>query len=105
MCAHQADAPFLRGETPGPPPDLSDWEQPIFDQVSRHLPATPSAPVRIDRELDDGDELAFGGGAVAVAVLSPGPAIPAAGCPRAWPPRGGSGRRGRSCAAANISES
>jgi glyoxylase-like metal-dependent hydrolase (beta-lactamase superfamily II) len=56
VCAHRADAPFLRGQAPGPPPDLADWERPIFDQVSRDLPA----PVRIDRELDDGDELAFG---------------------------------------------
>jgi glyoxylase-like metal-dependent hydrolase (beta-lactamase superfamily II) len=68
VCAQHADAPFLRGEAPGPPPDLADWERPLFDQVSRHLPATPPAPVRIDRELDDGDELAFGGGAVAVAL-------------------------------------
>jgi glyoxylase-like metal-dependent hydrolase (beta-lactamase superfamily II) len=68
VCAHRADAPFIRGEAPGPPPDLADWERPIFDQVSRQLPATPPAPVRIDRELDDGDELGFGGGAVAVAA-------------------------------------
>jgi glyoxylase-like metal-dependent hydrolase (beta-lactamase superfamily II) len=68
VCAHHADAPFLRGEAPGPPPDLADWEVPLFDQVSRHLPAAPPAPVRIDRELDDGDEIAFGGGAVAVSV-------------------------------------
>jgi glyoxylase-like metal-dependent hydrolase (beta-lactamase superfamily II) len=68
VCAHHGDAPFLRGEAPGPPPDLADWERPVFDQVSRHLPVTPPAPVRIDRELDDGDELAFGGGAIAVAL-------------------------------------
>jgi glyoxylase-like metal-dependent hydrolase (beta-lactamase superfamily II) len=66
VCAHHADAPFLRGEAPGPPPDLADWERPIFDQVSRQLPATPPTPVWIDRELGDGDELAFGGGAVTV---------------------------------------
>jgi glyoxylase-like metal-dependent hydrolase (beta-lactamase superfamily II) len=68
VCAHHADAPFLRGEAPGPPPDLAVWERPIFDQVSRRLPTTPPTPVRIDRELGDGDELAFGGGAVAVAL-------------------------------------
>jgi len=68
VCAHHADAPFLRGEAPGPPPDLADWERPIFEQVRRQLPATPPAPVRIDRELEDGNELAFGGGAVAVAL-------------------------------------
>jgi glyoxylase-like metal-dependent hydrolase (beta-lactamase superfamily II) len=68
VCAHHADAPFLRGEAPGPPPDLADWEWPIFDQVSRQLPVGPPAPVRIDRELGDGDELSFGGGAITVAV-------------------------------------
>jgi glyoxylase-like metal-dependent hydrolase (beta-lactamase superfamily II) len=68
VSAHYADAAFLRGEAPGPPPDLADWERPIFDQASRDLPATPPTPVRIDRELCDGDELAFGGGAVAVAL-------------------------------------
>ena len=68
VCAHHADAPYLRGEAPGPPQDLPGWERPLFDQVSRHLPAAPPAPVWIDRELHDGDELAFGGGAIAVAV-------------------------------------
>lgn len=68
VCAHHADAPFLRGEAPGPPPDLADWERPLFDQVSRQLPAVFPAPVRIDRELRDGDELSFGRGAITVAV-------------------------------------
>ncbi len=68
VCAHRADAPVLRGEAPGPPPDLAGWERPLFDQVSRQLPAAPPAPVRIDRELGDGDELTFGGGATTMAV-------------------------------------
>ena len=68
VCAHHADAPFLRGEAPGPPPDLTNWERPLFEQVSRQLPAVVPAPVRIDRELGDGDELSFGGGAITVAV-------------------------------------
>jgi glyoxylase-like metal-dependent hydrolase (beta-lactamase superfamily II) len=68
VCAHHADAPFLRGEAPGPPPDLAGWERPLFDQASRQLPAAPPAPVRIDRELGDGDEHTFGGGAITVAV-------------------------------------
>ena len=38
VCAHHADAPFLRGDAPGPSPDLADWERPLFDQVSRQLP-------------------------------------------------------------------
>ena len=68
VCAHHADAPFLRCEAPGPPPDLADWERPLFDRVSRQLPAAHPAPVRIDRELGDGDELSVGGGAITVAV-------------------------------------
>jgi glyoxylase-like metal-dependent hydrolase (beta-lactamase superfamily II) len=32
------------------------------------LPAQPVRPPRIDREIEDGDELGFGDGAVAVAV-------------------------------------
>ena len=68
VCAGDADARFLRGEAPGPPPDLTDWERPLFEQVSRQLPAVFPAPVRIDRELGDGDELSVGGGAITVAV-------------------------------------
>src|ERR1700733_4746483 len=83
VCAHHADAPFLRGEAPGPPPDLADWERPIFDQVSRRMPATPPAPVRIDRELRDGDELAFGGGAVTVGL--PGHTPGSTGFYLPWP--------------------
>ena len=44
VCAHHADAPFLRGEAPGPPPDLADWERPLLEQVSRQLPAPIPAP-------------------------------------------------------------
>jgi len=35
VCARYADAPFLYGETHGPPPHLADWERLIFEQVSR----------------------------------------------------------------------
>jgi glyoxylase-like metal-dependent hydrolase (beta-lactamase superfamily II) len=74
--AHRADAPFIRAEAAGPPPDLADWERPLYDQVTsqaaspaaREKAAEPPAPPRIDRELSDGDELGFGDGAVALAV-------------------------------------
>jgi hypothetical protein len=83
VCAHHADAPFLRGGAPGPPPDLAGWERPIFDQVSRQLPATIPAPVQIDRELGDGDELPFGGGgAITVAVPGHTPAASLSTFPR-----------------------
>ena len=68
MLAHHADAPFIRAQTDGPPPDLAEWEQPIYDQVMSRLPPQPPAPPRIDRELGDGDEPGFGDGAVTVAV-------------------------------------
>jgi glyoxylase-like metal-dependent hydrolase (beta-lactamase superfamily II) len=67
VVAHHADAPFIRAAA-GPGPDLADWERPIYDQVMSQLPADPVRPPRIDREIDDGDELGFGDGAVAVAV-------------------------------------
>ncbi len=68
VLAHHADTPFIRAEAAGPPPDLADWERPIYDQVMSQLPAEPVIPPRIDREIEDGDELGFGDGAVAVAV-------------------------------------
>jgi glyoxylase-like metal-dependent hydrolase (beta-lactamase superfamily II) len=70
VIAHRADAPFIRAEAAGPPPELADWERPLWDQVASQLPAggPALAPPRVDREASDGDELGFGDGAVAVAV-------------------------------------
>ena len=79
VLAHHADAPFIRGEASGPPPDLADWERPLYDQVVGQRPpeSAPTEPgvapghavvARIDRELADGDELGFGDGAVTVAA-------------------------------------
>jgi glyoxylase-like metal-dependent hydrolase (beta-lactamase superfamily II) len=74
VLAHHADAPFIRGQAVGPPPDLADWERPLYDQVVSQVPADsgvppePAEPPRIDRELVDGEELGFGDGAVTVAV-------------------------------------
>ncbi len=66
--AHRADAPVIRGELSGPPPDLTDWERPQFARVMAQAPATPPAHVRVDRELSDGETLDFAGGCLAVAV-------------------------------------
>ena len=68
VLAHHADAPFIRGQVAGPPPDLADWERPLYDQIVRQVPAEPAGPTRIDRELRGGDELGFGDGAMTVAV-------------------------------------
>jgi glyoxylase-like metal-dependent hydrolase (beta-lactamase superfamily II) len=67
VIAHHADAPFVRAAA-GPPPDLADWERPIYEQVMSQQPAEAVQPPRIDREIEDGNELGFGDGAVAVAV-------------------------------------
>jgi glyoxylase-like metal-dependent hydrolase (beta-lactamase superfamily II) len=72
VMAHRADAPFITNQAAGPPPDLADWERPLYEQVTSRQPGEvaqePPTPPRIDRELTDGDELGFGDGAVAVAV-------------------------------------
>lgn len=67
ICAHRDDAAVIRGEATGAPPVLLDWERPILEQVTGGTIITP-APVRVDRELDDGDALDLGGRAQAVAV-------------------------------------
>lgn len=70
--AHRADAPAIRGEAPGPPPQLSDWERDLLAQVQATMPPGPPAPVRVDVELADGDAVDLGGGVHAVAVAVPG---------------------------------
>lgn len=63
ILAHRLDAPIVRGEAPVPEPDLLDWELPLYE----HGLTVPEAPpTRVDRELEDGEELGFGDGAVVV---------------------------------------
>ncbi|APU12627.1 MBL fold metallo-hydrolase [Actinoalloteichus fjordicus] len=66
ILAHGADAPVIRGEQAGPPPDLLDWERPLYDRVEAAVPAAPLA--RVDQELADGELLDFAGGAAVIAV-------------------------------------
>ncbi|WP_329576914.1 MBL fold metallo-hydrolase [Streptomyces sp. NBC_01361] len=68
--AHPLDAPFVRGERPGPAPEFEEWERPLYAQAQKLLPPPPTNPVlpREVRELADGDVLDFGGGARVVAV-------------------------------------
>lgn len=64
---HEADAPFVRGELPRPDPVLTDFDRPIWEQVSAlGLPPTP--PSTVDVLVRDGDELDFAGGARVLAV-------------------------------------
>ncbi|MGH3720578.1 MAG: MBL fold metallo-hydrolase [Pseudonocardiaceae bacterium] len=60
VMAHHREAPIIRGQTPGPPPVLTDGEPELFAAiVGNGLP--PAPPARVDCELEDGDVLAFGG--------------------------------------------
>ncbi|MFD6529038.1 MBL fold metallo-hydrolase [Streptomyces sp. NPDC060184] len=66
--AHHRDARVIRGESPAPPPVLSDapeWERALFESVPK-LP--PAPPVAVDHAFGDHDVLPFGGGARAVAA-------------------------------------
>jgi glyoxylase-like metal-dependent hydrolase (beta-lactamase superfamily II) len=57
VLAGAADAPVIRGHATMPDPVLLDWERPIHE-VNSVGPAAP--PVRVDRELSDGDTLDWG---------------------------------------------
>ncbi|MGP4001085.1 MBL fold metallo-hydrolase [Streptomyces sp. 8N706] len=60
VLAHRLDAPVVRGEVPGPPPVLLDWERPLWEHA---MTVPPAPPTHVDRDLADGDVLDFGGGA------------------------------------------
>ncbi|MFB7245639.1 MBL fold metallo-hydrolase [Streptomyces populi] len=65
VVAHRLEAPVIRGRTAGAPPVLEEFEV----AIRAALPPLPAAPpCRVDREVEDGDVLDFGGGAVVVAV-------------------------------------
>lgn len=63
ILAHRLDAPVIRGEAPVPEPTLLDWEIPLY---AHGLTVPEAPPTRVDRELEDGDVLDFGDGAVVV---------------------------------------
>lgn len=65
VVAHRLEAPVIRGEVARAPPTLQDFEVPIRAALP---PLPPAPPCRVDREVEHGDELAFGGGAVVIAV-------------------------------------
>ncbi|WP_418955650.1 MBL fold metallo-hydrolase [Streptomyces tritici] len=64
IVAHRLDAPVVRGEAPVPDPVLLDWEAPLYERGITVVPVAP--PTRVDREVEDGDALGFGDGAVVV---------------------------------------
>lgn len=61
VVAHESDAPIIRGERPGPEPNFTDAERALHAQVAAGI--APAPPVRVDREVRDGDMLDFAGGA------------------------------------------
>jgi glyoxylase-like metal-dependent hydrolase (beta-lactamase superfamily II) len=67
VMAADGDAAVIRGDADMPPPVFEDWEIPIHERVSAGLPRT-APPVSVDRELNDGDVLDFGGGAHVLAI-------------------------------------
>ncbi|GHA00854.1 MBL fold metallo-hydrolase [Streptomyces echinoruber] len=67
VLAHRLDAPYVRGEAPGPPPVLQDGERPLLERA-RRLPHAESVRPRRVVEVGDGDVLGFGGGARVVHV-------------------------------------
>lgn len=65
VVAHRLEAPVIRGEAVGLPPVLEPFELPIRAALP---PLPPVPPCRVDREVEDGEVLDFGGGAVVVSV-------------------------------------
>ncbi|MEV0133372.1 MBL fold metallo-hydrolase [Dactylosporangium sp. NPDC050688] len=72
VAAHRDEARVVRGEAEHPPLVLAGWERHLYDQIHATMPTDPPAPVRVDRELQDGDVIDLGGGVEAVAVAVPG---------------------------------
>jgi glyoxylase-like metal-dependent hydrolase (beta-lactamase superfamily II) len=70
VLAHWADAPTMRGEQPGQPPVLLDFERPIFEAVAPLVP--PHPPVPGVQEVDDQQVSAGGGIFVSVPGHTPG---------------------------------
>lgn len=66
VLAHAQDAPIIRDEQAGPPPNLTDTERVLHARLAHALPSAP--PCRVDRELVDGVVLDIAGGALVVAT-------------------------------------
>jgi glyoxylase-like metal-dependent hydrolase (beta-lactamase superfamily II) len=57
VVAHAADAPVVRGDAPGPLPDLLPVERALFGEVGAMVTGPPCP---VDREVDEGDVLPGG---------------------------------------------
>ncbi|ADB30604.1 beta-lactamase domain protein [Kribbella flavida DSM 17836] len=67
VMAHRLEAAVIRGEVPAPPPNFTDEERALHRSLGAHL-LPPAPPCRVDRELEDGDVIDFGGGAQVIAT-------------------------------------
>ncbi|MEV4374209.1 MBL fold metallo-hydrolase [Nonomuraea sp. NPDC049637] len=67
VLAHRLEAPVIRGDVPAPPPNFTDEERALHRSLGADL-LPPAPPCRVDRELEDGDVIAFGGGARVIAT-------------------------------------
>lgn len=65
VVAHRLEAPVIRGQVAGAPAVLEDFEEAILATVP---PVPPAPPCSVDREVEGGEVLEFGGGAVVLAV-------------------------------------
>jgi glyoxylase-like metal-dependent hydrolase (beta-lactamase superfamily II) len=64
--AHPAEAPVIRGDAPEPAFAIPPEERELFDRITPGVPLAPRSPV--DREVEEGDVLDFGGGARVLSV-------------------------------------
>ncbi|MER7504469.1 MBL fold metallo-hydrolase [Nonomuraea pusilla] len=67
VLAHRLEAPVIRGEAPAPPPAFTEEERELHRSLGAHL-LPPAPPCGVDRELEDGDVVPFGGGARVISV-------------------------------------
>lgn len=65
VISHAADAPVVRGVIEGSPPILLDVERAYFESKP-HVPPAPAS--RVDREVNDGDEIDLEGRSTIVGV-------------------------------------
>jgi glyoxylase-like metal-dependent hydrolase (beta-lactamase superfamily II) len=66
VLAHALDAPVVRGEAGEAPAAISDIEREYYERAKQATPVAP--PARVDRELQDGDEIDVAAGARTVHV-------------------------------------
>ncbi len=66
VIAGAADAPFVRGDEPGPPPTFTPAEQQLHAAVAADLQPAPAC--RVDQEVTDRDVLGLVSGAVVLSV-------------------------------------